>query len=195
MTDTTNTAAWQDDWQPLVDAVGRQFGDGVVVYGGDAVELGTIRRFVEPLEIDSPLHFDAAHARAHGYADVIAPYTQTMSYSVPPMWVPGEQTLYDSAAPDAQPARSPINNQDMPLGPRTTGFFATDIELAFVRPVAVGERVGKRGRRLIACIPKETSMGRGAFLTWESELVTDTGEVVAFVRTGTYAYNPREDRS
>jgi hypothetical protein len=38
-------------------------------------------------------------------------------------------------------------------------------------------------------------MGRGAFLTWESELVTDTGEVVAFVRTGTYAYNPREDRS
>ena len=33
-------------------------------------------------------------------------------------------------------------------------------------------------------------MGRGAFLTWESELVTDSGDVIARVRTGTYAYNP-----
>jgi acyl dehydratase len=60
----------------------------------------------------------------------------------------------------------------------------------FVRPVAVGERVGRRGRKLVSCKPKETSMGRGAFITWESELVTGDGDVVAYVRTGTYAYNP-----
>ena len=36
-------------------------------------------------------------------------------------------------------------------------------------------------------------MGRGAFITWESELVTDNGDVVAYVRTGTYAYNPHGD--
>jgi acyl dehydratase len=191
----TSTRTWQDEWQPLVDAVGRQFGDDTIVFGADAVELGTIRRFAEPLELSSLLHADAAHARAHGYPDVIAPYTQTMSYSLPAMWSPGEETLYDSAEPDAQPARSPINNQDMPLGPRTTGFFATDIELAFVRPVVVGERIGKRGQRLLACTPKETSMGRGAFLSWESELVTSTGEVVAYVRTGTYAYNPHGSAS
>ena len=62
--------------------------------------------------------------------------------------------------------------------------------MEFLRPVTVGERVGRRGQRLISCTPKQTSMGRGAFMTWESELVTDRGEVVARVRTGTYAYNP-----
>ena len=181
---------WQDEWQPLVDAVGQQFGDDTVSWGADAVELGTIRRYLEPLELGSALHHDAEAARAQGYPDVIAPYTQTMSYAVAPMWRPGEPTLYDSAEPDAQPARSPINNEDMPLGPKTTGFFATDISMDFVRPVVVGERVGRRGRKLVSCKPKETSMGRGAFITWESELVTGDGDVVAYVRTGTYAYNP-----
>lgn len=181
---------WQDEWQPLVDAVGRQFGDDTITFGADAVELGTIRRYLEPLELGSPLHFDPQIARASGYPDVIAPYTQIMSYAVPAMWSPGEPTLYESADPDAQPARSPINNEDMPLGPRTTGFFATDISMEFVRPVVLGERIGRRGRKLVACSAKETSMGRGAFITWESELVSDRGDVVAYVRTGTYAYNP-----
>ena len=65
----------------------------------------------------------------------------------------------------------------------------------FVRPVGVGERVGRRGRQLVSCSPKQTSMGRGAFITWQSEFVTDGGEVVAYVRTGTYAYNPHEEAS
>jgi len=186
---------WQEEWQPVVDAVGRDFADGTTTFGADRVELGTIRRFVEPLELDSPLHFDADTARSHGYADVIAPYTQALSYSIPAMWQPGEATLYQDPAPDAQPARSPINNDDMPLGPKTTGFFATDIELDFVRPVVVGERVGRRGHLLVSCTPKETSMGRGAFMTWQSELVTDDGDVIGYVRTGTYAYTPRGAQS
>ena len=159
------------------------------------MEIGTIRRFVEPLEIDSPLHYDADIAREHGYPDVIAPYVQAMSYSIPAMWKPGDASLYRDPDADAQPLRSPINNQDMPLWPRTTGFFATDIELDFVRPLVVGERVGRRGNTLISCAPKETSMGRGAFLTWQSELVTFSGEVIAYVRTGTYAYTPHEEAS
>ncbi|MBV9448910.1 MAG: MaoC family dehydratase N-terminal domain-containing protein [Streptosporangiaceae bacterium] len=185
---------WQDEWQPLIDAVGTDFGDGTTVWGADVVERGTIRRFAEPLELGSGLHYDPEVARAHGFPDVIAPYTAALSFSVPAMWQPGEPTLYDDPDPDAQPARSPINNQDMPLGPRTTGFFATDIAIEFIRPVVVGERVGRRGRRLVSCTPKQTSMGRGAFLTWESELITDSGDVVARVRNGTYAYNPHPSR-
>ena len=187
------TETWQDEWQPLIDAVGRDFTDGSTTFGADQVELGTIRRFVEPLELDSPLYYDRELARSAGYPDVIAPYTQAMSYSIPAMWRPGDETLYLDPDPDAQPARSPINNEDMPLGPRTTGFFATDIELDFVRPLVVGERVGRRGHRLMSCTPKETSMGRGAFLSWQSELVSDSGEVVAYLRTGTYAYNPHKE--
>jgi len=181
---------WKAEWQPLAEAVGRDFGEPTVVFGADAVEPGTVRRYLEPLEIGCPIHYDAEVARAAGYPDIVAPYTATMVYSVAPMWRPGEPTLYESARRDAQLARSPINNEDMPLGPKTTGFFATDISMEFLRPLTVGERVGRRGQRLISCTPKQTSMGRGAFMTWESELVTDRGEVVARIRTGTYAYNP-----
>jgi hypothetical protein len=181
---------WKAEWQPLAEAVGRDFGDRTVVFGADAVEPGTIRRYLEPLEIGCPIHYDAEAARAAGCPDIVAPYTATMVYSIPPMWRPGEPTVYESAGRDAQLARSPINNDDMPLGPTTAGFFATDISMEFLRPLTLGERVGRRGQRLISCMPKETSMGRGAFMTWESELVTDRGEVVARVRTGTYAYNP-----
>ena len=181
---------WTAEWQPLAEAIGQDFSDGSVVFGADVVEPGTIRRYAEPLEIGCAIHYEAAAARAAGHPDIVAPYTATMVYSVAPMWRPGEPTVYESAGRDAQLARSPINNDDMPLGPKTTGFFATDISMEFLRPVTVGERVGRRGQRLISCTPKQTSMGRGAFMTWESELVTDRGEVVARVRTGTYAYNP-----
>jgi hypothetical protein len=43
---------------------------------------------------------------------------------------------------------------------------------------------------LLSCVPKETRVGRGAFCTFESEIVSDKGDVVARMRTGTYAYDP-----
>ena len=78
------------------------------------------------------------------------------------------------------------------LGPRTTGYFATDMEMDFVRPVTLGERLGRRGHRLLSCTPKETAVGRGAFMKWESEVVDADGEVVMRMRTGTYAYQPHQ---
>ncbi|MPY56514.1 FAS1-like dehydratase domain-containing protein [Streptomyces spongiae] len=191
MTVNQDAGDWRSAWQPVIDAVGRDFSDGAVTLGADRVERGAIRRYLEPLELDCPLHTDPRAARDHGFADVTMPYTGVIAWTLPPMWQPG-RSLFGSADRDAQPEHSPINNQDMPLGPRTTGFFATDVEFDFLRPVTAGERVGRRGRRLVSCSPKETSVGRGAFLTWESDIVTDTGEVVARIRTGTYAYEPRE---
>ena len=121
---------WKAEWEPLAEAVGRDFGDRTVVFGADAVEPGTIRRYLEPLEIGCPIHYDAEAARAAGYPDIVAPYTATMVYSVAPMWRPGEPTVYESAGRDAQLARSPINNDDMPLGPKTTGFLRHDISMS-----------------------------------------------------------------
>jgi hypothetical protein len=130
-------------------------------------------------------------AREHGYPDVTMPYTGVIAWTLPAAWRPGE-TLFDSDDRDSQPVRSEINNADMPIGPKTTGFFGTDIELDFVRPVVAGERIGRRGRKLLSCSPKETAVGRGAFLMWESDIVTSEGEVVARLRVGTYAYVPKE---
>jgi hypothetical protein len=186
---------WQDDWHEVIAAVGTQFGDGRVRYGADRIERSTLRRYLEPLEFDCPLHYDTEYAQAHGYADIIAPYTAALTWSIPATWSPGEAPVYTDESRDAQPARTPINNQNFPLGPRTTGFFATDIEFEFVRPLGLGERVGNRGRRLVSCTPKETSVGRGAFLVWESEAVDEAGEVVMRTRVGTYAYVPHAQAS
>lgn len=180
---------WTADWQPVIDAIGRDFSTGEVVYGADPVERGAIRRFLEPLEFACGLHTDHQVAGAHGFSDVTMPATGVITWTIPAMWRPGE-VLFDTAERNAQPVRSPINNQDMPLGPKTTGFFATDIEMDFLRPVVAGERLGRQSQRLVACTPKQTSVGRGAFLTWESDVVVEGGEVVARIRVGTYAYVP-----
>ncbi|MFI7166310.1 MaoC family dehydratase N-terminal domain-containing protein [Rhodococcus erythropolis] len=174
----------------MIALIGTDLSDGSISWGADAVELGSIRRYLEPLELDSPIHYDTEAARAVGHADVVAPSTAILMYTMPPMWAPGDRTLFESPSRDAQPARSPINNQDQGPAPHTTGFFATDLEIDFVRPVIVGERLGRRGQRLLVCEPKETRVGRGAFCTHESEIVATSGEVVARLRASTYAYNP-----
>jgi len=181
---------WVRAWDRMVALVGTDLSDGVTRWGADVVEPGTIRRYLEPLELGSPIHDDAAAARAHGHDGIVAPATSLLSYALPAMWRPGEPALFASDERDAQPARSPINNEDPGPAPRTAGYFATDIEIDFLRPVVVGERLGMRGRRLLSCTPKETRVGRGAFSTFESDIVSDRGDVVARLRTGTYAYDP-----
>jgi len=185
-----DSADWRRAWDPMVAAIGQDFSDGQVSYGADPVTASDIRRFLEPLEFACPLHTDQAAAQAAGFADVTMPYSAVLSWTIPAMWSPGDPPLFDDDTRDAQPARTPINNPDPGLGPPTTGFFATDMELDFVRPVTAGERLGRRGRRLVACTPKETSVGRGAFMTWETDFVDADGEVIARMRSGTYSYQP-----
>lgn len=182
---------WIKEWQPVIEAVGRDFIDGEVTWGADAIEPGAIRRFLEPLEFHSELHRDPKVAAKYGFPSIIMPYTGVVAWTIPPAWAPGE-VLFDSDERDAQPVKSRINNAEMEIGPNTTGFFGTDIELDFYREVVVGERIGRRGKRLLNCVPKETSVGRGAFMTWQSEIITSTKEVVGLIRIGTYAYIPHE---
>jgi MaoC dehydratase-like protein len=184
---------WKQAWQPLIDAVGTDFGGDAEVWGADEVEKGIIRRFLEPLEFDCPLHYDEGTAQNYGYRNILAPYSSVLSLAIPPLWSPGKQ-IWTSAERNAQPAYSPVasssNEAMQKLVPRTPGFFATDIEIDYLQPVVVGDRVRMRGRKLISCEPKETRVGRGAFIVWESEILNQRGEPVARMRTGMYQYFP-----
>lgn len=185
----TDLGDWADTWTPMLAAVGTDLSNGRVVGGADPIERSAVRRYLEPLEFDCSLHYDPEAARACGYADVTAPYTSILTFTIPPMWVPG-QKLFASDDRDAQPSSSPINGDDLRVAPELTGFFATDIEMDFLRPPIVGEHLSRRGNVLLSCVPKWISVGRGAFLTLESEVVTDDGEVVARVRNTVFAYEP-----
>jgi len=182
--------SWQRDWDDMVALIGQDLADGSIRWGADRIEPGTLRRYLEPLEIASPIHYDREAAINAGYEDIVAPATSLLSYTLPPMWRPGEPSLFASAKVHAQPERTPILNQNADPAPPTSGFFATDMEMDFLRPVLVGERLGTRGRLLLACTPKETKVGRGAFMTTQSQIVSDRGDIVARMRVSTYSYNP-----
>ena len=97
------TEDWEAAWQPVIDAVGRDFGGGEVIEGADAVEQSALRRYLEPLEFDCPLHHDERVAREHGCAGVIAPLASYFTFIAPPLWRPGDQPVFTSDERDAQP--------------------------------------------------------------------------------------------
>lgn len=185
--------AWVRAWDDMVALIGTDLSDGSTLWGVDPVEASTVRRFLEPLELESAIHYDHDAARENGFTTIVAPATSLLGYTVPAMWQPGDPPLFASDERDAQPVHSPINNDEPGPGPRTSGYFATDIEMDFVRAVTVGERLGTRGRRLLSCTPKETRVGQGAFSTVEYDIVSNRGDVVARVRQSMYAYEPRSE--
>lgn len=184
---------WTAAWQPMVAAVGTQFDPGPHEFTADVIEAGAVRRYLEPLEFDCALHHDREAARALGYPEIVVPTSAIPTFALAPMWRPGE-TLFDSAERNAQPAKTPISGVRTDLEPATTGFFATNYDVEYLQPVVVGDRLLRRGARLVACLPKETKVGRGAFLTWESEIVNQRLEVVARLQTTYFRYNPHRGR-
>lgn len=180
---------WRESWTAVIGQIGQEIGVAASRPAADRVEAGAVRRYLEPLEFDCPLHYDADVARAHGHSDIIAPYTSVLTFALGPFWRPG-QHIFASAERNAQPQGSGLRPRFPEGMPEVSGMFATETDINYLRPVVVGERLCRRGNRLVGCEPKETRVGRGAFLTMESEVVDETGEPVARIRSGLYLYNP-----
>jgi len=163
-----------------------------VIEAADAVEPSVIRRYLEPLEFDCPLHHDARIAREHGYSDVVAPLSSYLSLVAPPIWRPGDPPAFTSDERDAQPERAAVRRFATGLEPPYSGYFAADFELEFLRPVVLGDRLSRVGMTLLACEPKETRVGRGAFMTWEWGIRNQRSELVARLRNTMYLYEPHD---
>jgi hypothetical protein len=179
---------WKQVWAPLVAAVGAE-AEGERVEGADAVDRSSLRRYLEPLEFDCPLHHDDGVARAHGYDGVIAPLSSYMTFAIPPVWNPGGPPAFTSHERDAEPAAGAVRPPATGFEPPYTDYFATDYEVELCAPVYVGDRLSRAGVRLVACEPKETRVGRGAFTTWERRYENQRGETVARMRIGFFLYN------
>lgn len=184
-------ADWEAAWQPVIDAVGTDFGGGEVVEGADAVDASALRRFLEPLEFDCPLHHDDEAARAHGYPGAIAPLSSYFTFVAPPIWRPGDSPVFTTDERDAQPEGVAVRRFLTGLEPPHVGYFAADFEIEPLLPVTLGDRLSRTGMKLVACSPKETSVGRGAFMSWEWEVRNQRAEIVARFRNTMYVYEPR----
>lgn len=189
------TEDWMRAWQPMVDAVGRDFGEGREEVWGETIEASMVRRYIEPLELDCAIHSDAQAAREAGYADIVVPCSALACFAMPLLWRPGDAPLFDDAARDAQPARGHIGGVTFGLEPPTTHFFGADASADFLLPVVVGDRLCRRGALLLACKPRETRVGRGAFISWQMEVINQRRERVALMRTTFFRYNPHADNA
>jgi acyl dehydratase len=182
---------WQQAWQPMIDAIGQDFSGGQHSEAIDAVERGAVRKFCEPLEFDCPLHLDDAAARAQGYRDIVAPVSGiSQTWTDVGQWRPGQPTNYPNAEPNWNNVfRGQGGGVPMPA-PATSAGFATDIEIEYFAPVCVGDRLTGSGRKLLSVLPRETSVGRGAFSVTERQVHNQRGELVALLRNGAYQYVP-----
>jgi len=167
-------------WEEAQSWVGRELGRYV---GADDVTLGDIRRRLEVLAWDCPLHYDEAVARRHGYRPVVAPATMLMTWAMPPYWEPGDPRpeLDDPALVPSYPfCRIPAPGEFI---------FATGSETEYLEPVYPGDRIIATSV-LREMTRKRLSVGDGAFFLIETTYAKQTGEVVGIERLTVFRYSP-----
>ena len=158
------------DWEETESHLGKEVGSAT---GPDAVEKGTIRRWLEPKEFACAIHTDNDVAIAAGYEGVVAPASMVFSYGIAPYWQPGDTP----AKMDDEPTQIQIPVIfDVPAP--CDKSFATSIEVEFFEPLYLGDVITCTSR-LVDIKHKELKVGKGAFLRQEDTYTKQTGEVVA----------------
>lgn len=183
---------WMAAWQPMVEAVGREFGADRPLLWGPRIEASAVARYIEPLELDCQLHADESVARAHGYDQVVVPYTALTSLCIPLVWSPGDAPVFSGGSRNTPVAASPLGAGNVcGIEPRTTHTFAVGWDMEFLAAAVVGDRLCRRGVLLVSCVPKELKVGRGAFVTLQSEVIDERHRVIARMRNTLYRFNPK----
>jgi acyl dehydratase len=170
-------------WEDAEAKIGAEIG---TFAGPDAVSRADIRRLLETLEWDCPLHYDDEVAKAHGFKGVVAPVSMHMGWAMPPYWKPGE------------PRRQELNHRYMPAIPMVTaipgegsGMIDTDCEVEYYEPIYPGDEISATST-IKSVTRKSTAVGDGAFIVVESEYKKATGELVAIDRLTLFRYVPND---
>jgi acyl dehydratase len=142
----------------------------VTLEGADAVSMGDIRRKLEVIGWDCPLHSDEACAREHGYETIVSPVSMARVWAMPAYWSPGQPTL------GVEPMSTPIPATDVP-GEGDT-MIATGVRTEHLAPIYPGDRISATAV-LRSVTRKNTSLGPGAFLVIETTYANQRDERVS----------------
>jgi 3-methylfumaryl-CoA hydratase len=177
--DSSNTALKESAIAELEGAIGKT----QEFRGVDEVSINDIRRKLEVYCFDCPLHYDVAVARSHGYRDIVAPVALTPLWALPAYWTPGEPVYF-------VPSRRPVS-----------GGMRTELPNKFPKGLNVGSRWEyfeplHHGDRLVGdwrlteVKPRETRLGDGVFLTYETNVYKQSGEMVGKNSNTSFSYFP-----
>ena len=143
-----------------------------------------IRRKLEVYCNDCPLHYGDAAAQAHGYRGLVAPVALTPLWAMPAYWTPGEPVFY---APDQRQKPGGIRT-DLPVVYAKGVNTATEWE--YFEPLYPGDHLAGNWK-LVEIKPRQTRLGDGIFLTVETSIFKQSGELVAKNRNTGFRYEEK----
>ena len=190
----TTSSASQLDWSATESFVGQD----ILLepkLGIEPVDQSAIRRQLEVLEMDCPLHLDDAVAKAHGHDGVFAPFHMVQTFQVSSLWEPGMPSIWTTDDPHFAVGGTGRSGRTTPVPTPGTAGFVTDLEVEYLRPLYLGDRVSQVSQKLLNVNPRRTRVGDGAFLTYESMFENQRGEPVARQSMTNYSYIPNPQSS
>ena len=183
-------------WEDTAKHIGQDYSGGIIMVADERVDKVMISRYCEPAEISNLLYWDEEVARMAGYRSQVVPWA--MLKEVPTYggnWRPGQPTRFpldkemdwQSQLANRQPSAG-----GPPVPPTNAGFF-TDMTIEFFEPVCLGDRLTTMGRVLHHVTPRETRVGVGAFIGYDTSYFNQVGQLVARATQGTYSFVRKED--
>lgn len=172
-------------WEDAESLVGQEL---CATVGVDPVNQPDIRRRLEVLAWDSPIHYDQEIARSVGYDDVTSPSTMNIVWCLPAYWQPG-----DPRPKEGDPALMP--NYPFPNIPAPgTALFAAGCRTRYHQPMYPGDVIATRSV-LTSVTRKRLSIGDGAFMVVRTYYTKSTGESVATEDMTVFRYTPNPEAS
>jgi acyl dehydratase len=140
------------------------------IEGVDPASAADIRRKLEVVGLDCPLHYHETVAQANGYRTIVSPVSMMRTWVTPAYWSPGEPLVADRAL------FPPIPIAAVP-GPGDR-MFATGTKFEFLAPVYPGDKLTATAV-LKSVTRKSISVGDGAFVVLETTYTNQAEEPVA----------------
>lgn len=180
-----DTAAQQGDplRERLETYVGKPMGTAGVA--PDPVNIPMIRHWVDALDDRNPVYLDEEFAATTRLGGVVAPPAMLQAWSMPRPKIEG--IAERGGAPTEMSHDNPIVALDEA---GYVGTLATNSELEFVRYLRPGERLHTRAEVESISPRKQTSLGRGYFVTWVTTYTTDDGEIVGRQLFRVFKFDP-----
>jgi acyl dehydratase len=177
MTGPTNLA--QGTWDEAEALIGTTL---ATWRGADPVSAADMRRKLEVLGWDCPLHYDDVCARQHGYEGIVSPVSMARVWAMSAYWASGQPRI------GGEVVNTPIAAAGVPG--EGDVMIATGVSMEYLEPAYAGDRISARAV-LRSVTRKTTRVGSGAFLVVETTFSNQRGEVVAVETATVFRYRER----
>jgi acyl dehydratase len=167
-------------WEDTEAAVGKVLARFT---GADAVNVSDIRRRLEVLAWDAPIHYDVEAARRAGYRDIVSPATMVITWVIPPYWEPGDER--PALGDPLYLPRFALRKIPAP----GSALFGTDCVTRFHEPVYPGDRISGEVR-FLSFTRKTLRIGDGAMMTAGTRYHNQRSVLVAEEEITVFRYEP-----